>query len=252
MKNVVLEGVQITSDNSSGYAGGVAGNSWGTIENCSVSGSVSGTTFAGGVVGSQWGGSITGCNSSATVKGVIFAGGIAGETNSGASLTGCYATDDVTVENDGTNNSHAGGVVGYNGGGTLTACYATGSVTGSGSGTIYVGGVTGSNNLGTLTACYHAKRNINGPNGTTGGVVGRNFKGSMIGGGIITACYWGDNGQEQGIGEDQVGTGGTTQVTDGNWSGAKDAMNAALKNAGSAWSYTTGEDFLPTLEQGQQ
>ena len=252
VKNVVLEGVQITSDNSSGYAGGVAGDSWGTIENCSVSGSVSGTTFAGGVVGSQWGGSITGCNSSATVKGVIFAGGIAGETNSGASLTGCYATDDVTVENDGTNNSHAGGVVGYNGGGTLTACYATGSVTGSGSGTIYVGGVTGSNNLGTLTACYHAKRNINGPNGTTGGVVGRNFKGSMIGGGIITACYWGDNGQEQGIGEDQVGTGGTTQVTDGNWSGAKDAMNAALKNAGSAWSYTTGEDFLPTLEQGQQ
>ena len=246
VKNVVLEGVQITSDNSSGYAGGVAGDSWGTIENCSVSGSVSGTTFAGGVVGSQWGGSITGCNSSATVKGVIFAGGIAGETNSGASLTGCYATDDVTVENDGTNNSHAGGVVGYNGGGTLTACYATGSVTGSGSGTIYVGGVTGSNNLGTLTACYHAKRNINGPNGTTGGVVGRNFKGSMIGGGIITACYWGDNGQEQGIGEDQVGTGGTTQVTDGDWQNAVTQMNAALQSAGSEWRYDlTGE--LPTL-----
>ena len=248
VKNVVLEGVQITRDNSSGYAGGVAGDSWGTIENCSVSGSVSGTTFAGGVVGSQRGGSITGCNSSATVKGVIFAGGIAGETNSGASLTGCYATGDVTVENDGTNNSHAGGVVGYNGGGTLTACYATGSVTGSGSGTIYVGGVTGSNNLGTLTACYHAKRNINGPNGTTGGVVGRNFKGSMIGGGIITACYWGDNGQTQGIGEDQVGTGGTTQVTDGNWSGAKDAMNDALQSAGSEWRYElTGA--LPTLKK---
>ena len=230
VKNVVLEDVQITSDNSSGYAGGVAGDSWGTIENCSVSGSVSGTTFAGGVVGSQWGGSITGCNSSATVKGVIFAGGIAGETNSGASLTGCYATGDVTVENDGTNNSHAGGVVGYNGGGTLTACYATGSVTGSGSGTIYVGGVTGSNNLGTLTACYHAKRNINGPNGTTGGVVGRNFKGSMIGGGIITACYWGDNGQTQGIGEDQVGTGGTTKVdgTDVDWIQAQSVMSNAI------------------------
>ena len=247
VKNVVLEGVQITSDNSSGYAGGVAGDSWGTIENCSVSGSVSGTTFAGGVVGSQWGGSITGCNSSAIVKGVIFAGGIAGETNSGASLTGCYATGDVTVENDGTNNSHAGGVVGYNGGGTLTACYATGSVTGSGSGTIYVGGVTGSNNLGTLTACYHAKRNINGPNGTTGGVAGRNFKGSMIGGGIITACYWGDNGQTQGIGEDQVGTGGTTQVTDGLWQNALAHMNAALNESG--WTYRLGGDNLPELVQ---
>ena len=248
VKNVVLEGVQIESDNSSGYAGGVAGDSWGTIENCSGSGSVSGTTFAGGVVGSQRGGSITGCNSSATVKGVVFAGGIAGETNSGASLTGCYATRDVTVENDGTNNSHAGGVVGYNGGGTLTACYATGSVTGSGSGTIYVGGVTGSNNFGILTACYHAKEDVSGPTGTTGGVAGRNFKGSMSGGGIITACYWGGNGQEQGIGEDQVGTGGTTQVTDGNWSGAKDAMNAALQSAGSEWRYElTGA--LPTLKE---
>ena len=251
VKNVVLKDVQITSNNQYANVGGMAGINNGTIENCSVSGgSVSGTTFAGGVVGSQWGGSITGCNSSATVKGVIFAGGIAGETNSGASLTGCYATDDVTVENDGTNNSHAGGVVGYNGGGTLTACYATGSVTGSGSGTIYVGGVTGSNNLGTLTACYHAKRNINGPNGTTGGVVGRNFKGSMIGGGIITACYWGDNGQEQGIGEDQVGTGGTTQVTDGNWSGAKDAMNAAL--SGKGWQYELKDgNSLPALKKEQ-
>ena len=151
------------------------------------------------------------------------------------------------VENDGTNNSHAGGVVGYNGGGTLTACYATGSVTGSGSGTLYVGGVTGSNNLGTLTACYHAKRNINGPNGTTGGVAGRNFKGSMIGGGIITACYWGDNGQTQGIGEDQVGTGGTTQV-DGDWLDAVAQMNAALQSAGSEWQYELTE-ALPTLKE---
>ena len=248
VKDVTLKEVKIESNNDMSAVGGVAGWSYGNIEYCSVSGSVSGTTFAGGVVGSQWGGSITGCNSSATVKGVIFAGGIAGETNSGASLTGCYATGDVTVENDGTNNSHAGGVVGYNGGGTLTACYATGSVTGSGSGTIYVGGVTGSNNLGTLTACYHAKRNISGPDGTTGGVVGRNFKGLMPYGGIITACYWGDNGQTQGIGEDQVGTGGTTQVTDGNWSGAKDAMNDALQNAGSEWQYEFGTDGLPVLK----
>ena len=248
VKNVVLEGVQITSDNSSGYAGGVAGDSWGTIENCSVSGSVSGTTFAGGVVGSQWGGSITGCNSSATVKGVIFAGGIAGETNSGASLTGCYATGDVTVENDGTNNSHAGGVVGYNGGGTLTACYATGSVTGSGSGTIYVGGVTGSNNLGTLTACYHAKGTVSGPGGATGGVAGRNFKDFMFGGGIITACYWGDNGQTQGIGEDQVGTGETTKV-DGDWTEAMKVMNEKL--SGTGWLYVPGPDGLPVLEKKQ-
>ena len=248
VKNVVLEDVQITSDNSSGSVGGVAGDSWGTIENCSVSGSVSGTTFAGGVVGSQWGGSITGCNSSATVKGETYVGGIAGETNSGASLTGCYATGDVTVENDGTNNSHAGGVVGYNGGGTLTACYATGSVTGSGSGTIYVGGVTGSNNLGTLTACYHAKGTVSGPGGATGGVAGRNFKDSMFGGGIITACYWGDNGQTQGIGEDQVGTGGTTQV-DGDWTEAMKVMNEKLSGTGLLYVPGSGDAPLTLRKQ---
>ena len=192
------------------------------------------------------------------MKGEAYVGGIAGETNSGASLTGCYATGDVTVENNGTNNSHAGGVVGYNGGGTLTACYATGSVTGSGSGTIYVGGVTGSNNLGILTACYHAKGTVKGSDGATdgatGGVAGRNYKGLMPYGGIITACYWGDNGQTQGIGEDQVGTGETTKVdgTDVTWRSAMTSMNEALQSAGSAWSYTIGEDFLPTLEQGQQ
>ncbi len=247
VKNVVLEGVQITSDNSLGYTGGVVGNSWGTIENCSVSGSVSGTTFAGGVVGSQWGGSITGCNSSATVKGEAYVGGIAGETNSGASLTGCYATGDVTVENNGTNNSHAGGVVGYNGGGTLTACYATGSVTGTGDGTgsCYVGGVTGDNSSGTLTACYHATGTVSGPDGATGGVTGRNY--TALGAPVITTCYWGDNGQEQGIGYNQAGTiGGTEQVTDGNWKKAVTQMNAALQSAGSEWQYElTGE--LPTL-----
>ena len=247
VKDVTLEDVQITSDNSSGYAGGVAGDSWGTIENCSVSGSVSGTTFAGGVVGSQWGGSITGCNSSATVKGVIFAGGIAGETNSGASLTGCYATGNVSVENNATNAAYAGGVVGYNGGGTLTACYATGSVTGSGSGTIYVGGVTGDNASGTLTACYHATGTVSGPDGATGGVAGRNFKGLPYSG-IITACYWGGNGQEQGIGEDQVGTGETTKVTDGDWQKAVTQMSAALQSAGSEWQYELGTDGLPVLK----
>ena len=245
VKNVVLEGVQITSDNSLGSVGGVAGYSYGNIEYCSVSGSVSvsGISDVGGVVGYQVGGSITGCSSSATVKGTQRAGGMAGVTNSGASLTGCYATGDVTVENDGTNNSHAGGVVGYNGGGTLTACYATGSVTGSGSGTIYVGGVTGSNNLGILTACYHAKGTVSGPGGATGGVSGRNFKDSMFGGGIITACYWGDNGQTQGIGEDQVGTGGTTQVTDGDWTEAMKVMNEKL--SGTGWLYVPGSGDAP-------
>ncbi len=175
--NVKLEGVQIESDNEvRATAGGVAGDSWGTIENCSVSGSVSGTTFAGGVVGSQRGGFLTGCSSSATVNAGNIAGGVAGLTGLGATLTACYATGDVTLVSNGTGTYYAGGVVGDNiNRSTVIACYATGSVTGSGSGTIYVGGVTGTNEESTLQACYHAKEDVSGPTGTTGGVAGRNL-----------------------------------------------------------------------------
>ena len=252
VKNVTLKNVQITNDNSSGNAGGVAGWSYGNIENCSVSGSVSGSGMngiAGGVVGFQVGGSLTGCSSSATVNAGNTAGGVAGSTMQAATLTACYATGDVTLESINQYYNFAGGVVGSNSSSsTLKACYAWGSVTGSGSGTVYTGGVTGSNDLGTLTACYHAKGTVKGSDGATGGVAGRNYKGLMPYGGIITACYWGGNGQEQGIGEDQVGTGGTTMVTDSNWSGAKDAMNDALQSAGSEWQYElTGA--LPTLKK---
>ena len=89
VKNVVMEGIQITCNHRLGYAGGVAGFSWGTIENCSVSGSISGTVSVGGVVGVQRDRPITGCSSSATVKGTINVGGVAGQTIFGATLTAC-------------------------------------------------------------------------------------------------------------------------------------------------------------------
>ena len=223
VKNVKLENVQITSDNQYANVGGVAGYSRGNIENCSVSGSVSGNrnsdgtdNCVGGVVGQQYGGTITECTSSAIVDGTNEVGGVVGQTNYGATLTACYATGNVTVTGDGT-------------------------------GSIYVGGVTGDNALGSLTACYHATGDVTGASGSTGGVVGRNFKDSMIGGGIITACYWnGTVTDGNGIGYDMTYAGETTKVTDGNWTEAMKAMNAALKSVGSEWRYElTGK--LPTL-----
>ena len=213
VQNVVLEGVQITSDNSSGYAGGVAGYCYrGTLENCSVSGSVSGSgssSDVGGVVGYQLVGSITGCSSSATVKGMNRAGGVVGVTNNGAILTACYATGDVTVKNDGTSYACAGGIVGMNGGNsTLTACYAAGNVSGKGSGTIHVGGAVGEN-YGTLTACYWSGLPDN------------------------------DNG-------------GSTKVdgTTVTWQTAVDAMNAAL--SGKGWQYELKDgNSLPALKKKQ-
>ena len=118
VKNVVLENVQITSDNQYAYVGGVAGYSEGNIENCSVSGNVSGNShsnstsnFVGGVVGQQYGGTITECTSSAIVDGRNEVGGVAGKTDNRATLTACYATGNVTAERDPQNNTYAGGVV---------------------------------------------------------------------------------------------------------------------------------------------
>ena len=252
VKNVVLEGVQIESDNDMSDVGGVAGQSYGNIENCSVSGSVSvsGTnSIAGGVVGYQTGGSITGCSSSATVNAGGVAGGVVGLADGGATLTACYATGNVTSESSGTGSYFAGGVVGINTVSTLKACYAWGSVTGSGSGTVYVGGVTGSNDLGTLTACYHAKGTVSGPAGTTGGVTGRNYK--FFNDPVITACYWGSN-PDTGIGYNEGGstTIETTKVTDGDWLDAVAQMNAAL--SGKGWQYELKDgNSLPTLKKEQ-
>ena len=216
VKNVVMEGVQITSNQIyGGSIGGVVGSGWGTIENCSVSGSVSGTVYVGGVVGVQIGGSITGCSSSATVKGTVDVGGVAGQTNSSATLTACYATGNVIIEMAPKKNIAGGGLVGMNAGSSLLACYATGNVTSTGSSTGYV---------------------------HIGGFLGNNYAN------VMTACYW-KNNHEQGIGCNKKSTEATkvdgTGVT---WKNAVDAMNTALQNAGSEWRYElTGA--LPTLRK---
>ena len=214
VKNVVMEGIQITSNHMFGCTGGMVGYSWGTIENCSVSGSVSATVSVGGVVGVQRDGSITGCSSSATVKGTLYVGGVAGWTNFGATLTACYATGNVIIEIAPTQNISGGGLVGFNDGISLLSCYATGNVTSTGSSTGYV---------------------------HIGGFLGDNYT-------TVTACYW-KNNHEQGIGYKKAGT--VTEVTevDGTgvtWQNAVDAMNNALN--GSGWQYElTGA--LPTLKK---
>ena len=214
VKNVVMEGIQITSNHMSGSTGGVAGFSWGTIENCSVSGSVSGTKCVGGVVGAQKAGSITGCSSSATVKGTVCVGGVAGEK--WGTMTACYTTGNVTLEIDSPKDLSGGGLVGFNGGSRVLACYAIGNVTSTGSstGNVHIGGFLGDNYT------------------------------------TVTACYW-KNNHEQGIGYNKEGTHTEATKVDGSvvtWQKAVDAMNTALQNAGSEWRYEL-KGALPTLRK---
>ena len=166
-------------------------------------------------------------NGAATVKNVVmegiqitcnhrlgYAGGVAGQTIFGATLTACYATGNVIIEIDRTENISGGGLVGFNDGISLLSCYATGNVTSTGSSTGYV---------------------------HIGGFLGDNYI-------TLTACYW-KNNHEQGIGYNRESTKVTkvdgTSVT---WQNAVDAMNTALQNKGSEWRYEL-KGALPTLRK---
>ena len=210
VKDVTLKDVKIESNNEMSAVGGVAGRSYGgKIENCSVSGSVSGSgknSAVGGIVGYQSGGFLTGCSSSATVNAGNIVGGVAGGTYS-ATLTGCYATGDVTLESINLGGNFAGGVVGSNtNSSTFIACYAAGSVTGSGSGTIHVGGAVGVNDA------------------------------------TVTACYW------SGLPDNDNGGATKVDGTNVTWQTAVAAMNAALSGKGWQYELKDGNS-LPALKK---
>ncbi len=244
-----VQGVALTNISVSGAncVGGIAGQNDGTVENCSVNGTVTGKggNDTGGIVGTNYG-TISGCSAEGTVTGSLYVGGIAGESAAnydtgtgsliGSTIVGCHSTAAVS------GSSTVGGVVGNLGNNcSLTACYSTGNVTATRTdGGAYVGGVVGVNAQGTVTACYHATGEITSSGGDRiGGIAGSNNQGTF------TACYW-ENNQEQGTGSGS--TGGTKQVTDGLWQNAANAMNAAL-NAES-WQYTFEPgNSLPLLVQ---
>ena len=242
VQDVTLTEVNVTGGT---YVGGIAGQTDGTVENCSVNGTVTGQNQTGGIVGRNFS-TISGCSAEGTVTGNTNVGGISGlcvpnyDTGTGSligsTIEGCHSTAAVSGI------SSVGGVVGNLGNGcSLMACYSTGNVTATITyGHANVGGVVGINGQGTVTACYHATGEITSSVGDRiGGIAGCNDQGTF------TACYW-ENNQEQGTGSGS--TGGTAKV-EGNviWQTAVDAMNAALNESG--WTYRLGGDNLPELVQ---
>ena len=195
VKNVKLENVNITGDGY--FVGGVAGTNYGTIENCSVDGTLTNNRhYLGGVVGNNYG-SIIGCSSSGTITGT---------------------------------SPNVGGIGGQSVGGTIMACYSVANIKGRSSS----GGVLGQTNRETVViACYHAKGNVTGEQSRMiGGVIGWNY-GKVTacywennqGQGI------GDNQGSPTIETTKVDGTGVT------WQKAVAAMNTALQSAGSGWHY---------------
>jgi hypothetical protein len=244
VQNVTLTEVNVTGGT---YVGGIAGQTDGTVENCSVNGTVTGQNQTGGIVGRNFS-TISGCSAEGTVTGNTNVGGISGlcvpnyDTGTGSligsTIEGCHSTAAVSGI------SSVGGVVGNLGNGcSLMACYSTGDVTATiTDGYAHVGGVVGINSQGTVTACYHATGEITSLGGSRiGGIVGENYIGT------VAACYW-ENNLSSGTGSNN-GKDDTHKVegTDFTWQTAVAAMNTALQSADSGWHYVLN-GALPTLE----
>ena len=137
-----------------GYVGTGYVGTGGTVQNLSVSGSVSvsGYEDVGGIVGYNFSGTVTNCafSGSVSVSGSgDYVGGIVGGIvgyNSLGTVTNCAFSGSVSVSGD-----YVGGIVGSNHNGSVENCYNTGTVTGTDD---YVGGVVGWNS-GNVKNCYY-------------------------------------------------------------------------------------------------
>ena len=179
------------SDDAQGLFGYLGTN--GKIEYLTVSGSVSGGMYVGGIVGWNDGGRITNCAFSGEVSGSSSVGGVVGQ-NFG-SVENCYNTGKAS---DSGESSSVGGVVGQNNiGATVSNCYNTDAVSGSN----YAGGVVGGNS-GSVKNCYNTG-NISG--GISGGVVGVNASDASV-----TNCYF---LKQDGVPANGIGYGDSTGQT---------------------------------------
>jgi hypothetical protein len=174
VRNLGLVNVNISfTGSSSNHIGGIAGQNTGKIENCYVTGSITGVSNVGGLAGScQTNNSmISGSYSTANVTARDTVGGLVGLTNSTITIINCYATGNITASGE-----FAGGLVGNNSNTSprLVTSYATGNV----SGTNNVGGLVGNNGAvnRNSVALNHMLIRSSGTNSDFGRVCGKDSR----------------------------------------------------------------------------
>ena len=166
--------------------GGICGENYGELQNCSNSSTVIGNLIAGGVCGYTYsGGTVINCKNTGSVRGTNILGGVCGAN--GSNITNCFNKGTVIGQNEvggvcGANRSNItncfnegtvsgqydlGGVCGVTNYGGIKNCFNEGTV----SGQYNLGGVCGVSNSGTITNCYYLE------NTATGGIEGKDVPG---------------------------------------------------------------------------
>ena len=199
VKNITLTSITISG---ASYVGGVVGFSTGSgsalIENCSSTGTVSGTTaHIGGLIGKTQAGTIVNnCFSTVAVSSTSGnnLGGFIGYHDQSSSINRCYSKGNATSP-DG---DHVGGFAGTMGNSaTISNCYCTGNAYSYNR----AGGFIGSKSSGTITNCYSiGSATLNGGS-TAGGFIALNS-------GTVSNSFW--DTDASGNGSSAAGTGKTT------------------------------------------
>ena len=166
--------------------GGICGENYGELQNCSNSSTVIGNRIAGGVCGYTYsGGTVINCKNTGFVRGTNILGGVCGAN--GSNITNCFNKGTVSGQyevggvcgdnrsnikncfNEGTVSGqyNLGGVCGVTNYGGIKNCFNEGTV----SGQYNLGGVCGVSYSGTITNCYYLE------NTATGGIEGKDVPG---------------------------------------------------------------------------
>jgi len=214
IKDLTVKDPEIVGFND---VGGIAGQSFGSVINCHVTGCTNSTSYdsetydpdehpddVGGILGDN-DGWVDSCSSTGgTIKGMFDVGGLVGDNDS--VITNSYSSNTV----EGCEQGDIGGLVGDNKGykatlalgdnmrrGTIFNCYATGNVSSvdyelAGDPGGDVGGLVGDNKGGAISFSY-ATGNVSAYNPSLGGLAGDNKIGTDINGvikkAIISNCY---------------------------------------------------------------
>ena len=159
--------------------GGICGENYGELQNCSNSSTVIGNLIAGGVCGYTYsGGTVINCKNTGSVRGTNILGGVCGAN--GSNITNCFNKGTVSGQYE------VGGVCGSNRS-NITNCFNEGTV----SGQYNLGGVCGVTNYGGIKNCFN-EGTVSGQY-NLGGVCGVSYSGT------ITNCYYLENTATGGI-----------------------------------------------------
>lgn len=251
--DVGIEDASVTGNNNVGALVGIE-TGGGAIGNSYVTGTVSGSSYVGGLAGEIFNTTISSNYSTGAINsnGIFYTGGLVG-FDSGGTITTSYATGTVTASGN-----EVGGLVGEIFNGTISSSYATGQVTsgqdagglvgnsnggvimdsyatGDASDDFFVGGLVGLEHLSSVTRSY-----------STGAASG-SFAGGLVGydngGNTNTNSFW--DTQTSGQSSSAGGTGETTVSMKllATFSGAGWDIDGNQTGSTTTWYIADGSDY---------